>query len=124
MKTRSWTPPDAEKLIGCRLAAGDITSQDGPITARVDGGRPFTRTIYYSFDGVAVAESWIVHGGGHAWYGGNPAGYSRRSGRPRRVRRDDPILPPPRGDHARTLKTATARRRRDCRPGSRTARAG
>ena len=68
------TPANAVKLIGCRLAAGDITSQDGPITARVDGGRPFTRTIYYSFDGVAVAESWIVHGGGHAWYGGNPAG--------------------------------------------------
>ncbi len=67
-------PANAEKLIGCRLAAGDITSHDGPITAPAHRGRPYTRTIYYSFDGVAVAESLIVHGGGHAWYGGNPAG--------------------------------------------------
>jgi poly(hydroxyalkanoate) depolymerase family esterase len=67
-------PVNAEKLIGCRLAAGDITRQDGPLTARADGGRSYSRTIYSSFDGVAVAESWIVHGGGHAWYGGNPSG--------------------------------------------------
>ena len=67
-------PVNAEKLIGCRLAAGDITRQDGPLTARADGGRPYSRTIYSGFDGVAVAESWIVHGGGHAWYGGNPSG--------------------------------------------------
>ncbi len=67
-------PINAEKLIGCRLAAGDITSQDGPLTVRADGGRPYTRTTYYSLDAVAVAQSIIVHGGGHAWYGGNPAG--------------------------------------------------
>jgi poly(hydroxyalkanoate) depolymerase family esterase len=67
-------PINAEKLIGCRLAAGDITSQDGPLTVRADGGRPYTRTTYYGLDAVAVAESIIVHGGGHAWYGGNPAG--------------------------------------------------
>jgi poly(hydroxyalkanoate) depolymerase family esterase len=66
-------PVNAEKLISCRLAAGDITSQNGPITARADSGRPYTRTTYYNLDGLAVAESVIVHGGGHAWYGGNPA---------------------------------------------------
>ena len=67
-------PANAEKLIRCRLAAGDITSQDGPITARADGGRPYTRSTYYSFDDVPLAECLIVHDGGHAWYGGNPAG--------------------------------------------------
>ena len=67
-------PANAEKLIDCRLAAGDIRSQDGPVTARAEGGRSYSRTTYYGVDGVAVAESWIVHGGGHAWYGGNPAG--------------------------------------------------
>ena len=67
-------PANAEKLIACRLAAGDITSQHGPVAARADGGRPYTRTVYENLDGVAVAESLIVHGGGHAWYGGNPAG--------------------------------------------------
>jgi poly(hydroxyalkanoate) depolymerase family esterase len=67
-------PINAEKLISCRLAAGDVTNQDGPVTTRADGGRPFTRTVYYSVDGVAVAECLIVHDGGHAWYGGNPSG--------------------------------------------------
>ena len=67
-------PANAEKLIHCRLAAGDITSQNGPTTTRADRGRPYTRTIYNNLDGVAVAESWIVHGGGHAWYGGSPDG--------------------------------------------------
>jgi poly(hydroxyalkanoate) depolymerase family esterase len=67
-------PVNAEKLITCRLAAGDIASRNGPTTERADSGRPYTRTTYYSSDGLAVAESLIVHGGGHAWYGGNPAG--------------------------------------------------
>jgi poly(hydroxyalkanoate) depolymerase family esterase len=67
-------PINAEKLIGCRLAAGDITRQDGPITVRSGGGRRYTRTTYYGRGAVAVAESVIVHGGGHAWYGGDPAG--------------------------------------------------
>jgi poly(hydroxyalkanoate) depolymerase family esterase len=67
-------PVNAEKLISGRLAAGDITSQNGPITGRADTGRPYTRTSYYSSDGLAVAESLIVQGGGHAWYGGHPAG--------------------------------------------------
>ena len=67
-------PANAEKLIGGRLAAGDITRQDGPTTARADGGRQYTRTTYYSSDGVVAAECVIVHGGGHAWYGGDPSG--------------------------------------------------
>ncbi|MGA2927707.1 MAG: PHB depolymerase esterase, partial [Solirubrobacteraceae bacterium] len=49
-------PVNAEKLIGCRLAAGDIASQDSPITVRADRGRPYTGTVYYSFDDVAVVE--------------------------------------------------------------------
>ncbi|MGH2882033.1 MAG: extracellular catalytic domain type 1 short-chain-length polyhydroxyalkanoate depolymerase, partial [Solirubrobacteraceae bacterium] len=67
-------PVNAEKLIGGRLAAGDITSQDSPTTVRADGRRPYTRTTYRGFGGLVVAESVIVHGGGHAWYGGNPTG--------------------------------------------------
>ncbi|MDQ6730460.1 MAG: hypothetical protein M3022_09190, partial [Actinomycetota bacterium] len=29
---------------------------------------------HHNLDSVPVAECWIVHGGGHAWYGGSPAG--------------------------------------------------
>jgi poly(hydroxyalkanoate) depolymerase family esterase len=67
-------PVNADKLIASRLAAGDITSQDAPVTTRSDSGRPYTRTVHRNLGGTNVAESWIVHGGGHAWYGGSPLG--------------------------------------------------
>ena len=67
-------PVNANKVIASRLAAGDITGQDAPITTRSDRGRSYTRTVHRNLDGIAVAESLIVHGGGHAWYGGSPVG--------------------------------------------------
>ena len=66
-------PVNADKLIASRLAAGDITGQDPP-TTNSQSGRRYTRTVHRNLDGLAVAESWIVHGGGHAWYGGSPVG--------------------------------------------------
>ena len=67
-------PVNADKLIASRLAAGDIASREGPTRTRADGGRPYTRTVHRNREGAAMVEAWIVHGGGHAWYGGNPAG--------------------------------------------------
>ena len=67
-------PVNADKLIASRLAAGDITGRDEPTTTSGDSGRPYSRTVHHNLDGTAVAESWIVHGGGHAWSGGSPVG--------------------------------------------------
>lgn len=67
-------PVNADKVIVSRLAAGDITGHDASITTRSDSGRGYTRTVHRNLDGIAVAESSIVHGGGHAWYGGSPVG--------------------------------------------------
>jgi poly(hydroxyalkanoate) depolymerase family esterase len=67
-------PVNAEKLIASRLAAGDITGRHGPTTINEPSGRPYSRVQHNNLDGAVVAESWIVHGGGHAWYGGSPAG--------------------------------------------------
>ncbi len=67
-------PINADKVIASRLGAGDITSNDPPTTTRGDSGRAYTRTLSRNGHGIAVVESWIVHGGGHAWYGGNPVG--------------------------------------------------
>lgn len=66
-------PVNADKLIASRLAAGDITGHDASIT-RSESGRSYTRTVHRNLHGIAVAESSIVHGGGHAWYGGSPVG--------------------------------------------------
>jgi poly(hydroxyalkanoate) depolymerase family esterase len=67
-------PVNAERLIGARLAIGDATGQDGPTTIDGGGGHRYSRTVHRDADGRAVVESLIVHGGGHAWYGGSPTG--------------------------------------------------
>jgi poly(hydroxyalkanoate) depolymerase family esterase len=67
-------PVNADRLIAARLAAGDITGRDGPTKTFADSGRPYSATVHTNLDGTAVVESLIVHGGGHAWYGGSPDG--------------------------------------------------
>jgi poly(hydroxyalkanoate) depolymerase family esterase len=67
-------PVNAEKLIAARLAVGDVTASDGPTTVSGDTGHAYTRTIHRNTGGLAVAESLIVQGGRHAWYGGSPVG--------------------------------------------------
>jgi poly(hydroxyalkanoate) depolymerase family esterase len=65
---------NADRLMASRLAVGDITGQDGPLRMDDGNGHPYSRTVHTNREGTAVAESWIVHGGGHAWSGGSPAG--------------------------------------------------
>jgi poly(hydroxyalkanoate) depolymerase family esterase len=67
-------PINAEKLIASRAAAGDITRRDDATTTRMDGKRSYTRTTHANRKGAIVLEAWIIHGGGHAWSGGSPAG--------------------------------------------------
>ncbi len=75
-------PVNADKVIASRLAAGDITGHDAAITTRSGNGRSHTRTVHRNGAGIAVAESLIVHGGGHAWYGGSPVGSYTDAQRP------------------------------------------
>lgn len=60
-------------------AGGFAGSKARPITGEVrrgrsKGGRDFTRTLYRSVKGEIIFENWTIHGGGHAWFGGNRAG--------------------------------------------------
>lgn len=44
-------------------------------------GHAFTQKIYKNDDEAVIAEHWIIHGAGHAWSGGSPAGsYTDPSG--------------------------------------------
>lgn len=40
----------------------------------VPNGHAFSRTLHLDRDGKTVVEQWVVHGAGHAWFGGDPAG--------------------------------------------------
>ena len=46
-----------------------IETQQG----QAPGGHRYTRTIHGT-DATTVLEQWAVHGGGHAWFGGDKAG--------------------------------------------------
>jgi poly(hydroxyalkanoate) depolymerase family esterase len=41
---------------------------------RVFGGHAYTRTIHTDASGRGFFEHWSIHGAGHAWSGGSPAG--------------------------------------------------
>jgi poly(3-hydroxybutyrate) depolymerase len=68
---------NAEQLVAQWLGGGPAPArrQDTSTAQASEGnGRAFTRTRYEDGAGHAVAENWLVHGGGHAWSGGGSDG--------------------------------------------------
>ena len=69
-------PINADKIIAGRLAstaAGNVRSRTTHGSG--DNTHPHTRTVHTDTrTGTVIAESWLVEGAGHAWFGGNAAG--------------------------------------------------
>ncbi len=67
-------PRNGDQVIaqaGAATAAGVRTEIE---RGQVPGGHGYTHTIHRDGEGRIGFEQWLVHGGGHAWSGGSPAG--------------------------------------------------
>src|SRR5437762_4809805 len=51
-----------------------ISTQKEVHRGQVPGGHAYTRTILSDASGRGILEHWNIHGAGHAWSGGSPAG--------------------------------------------------
>ena len=64
-------PRNGEQVIRESLDAGAASSVE---RGQVPGGHAYTRAVQRDSSGRVVLEHWLVHGAGHAWSGGSPAG--------------------------------------------------
>ena len=55
-------------------SVGAASPQTNVHRGRVPGGHAYTRTVLTEPGGRAILEHWNIHGAGHAWSGGCPAG--------------------------------------------------
>lgn len=66
-------PANVDTLIASRTSAGDGTLTE-VVSAGEHRGRGYDRVCYQDASGEVVVETWTVRGGGHTWFGGDPAG--------------------------------------------------
>lgn len=65
-------PRNGAEIIARANASGDL--QASVEHGSVATGHTYTRSIHQDANGRGVLELWVVHGAGHAWSGGSPAG--------------------------------------------------
>ena len=66
-------PRNGDEVIAQAKAAA-IELQATMQRGQVPGGHAYSRTVYADPAGGALLEQWTIHGAGHAWAGGSPAG--------------------------------------------------
>ena len=64
-------PRNGDQVIAQRRTA---SMQKTVHRGRVPGGHAYTRTIHTDASARTIFEHWEIHGAGHAWSGGSPAG--------------------------------------------------
>lgn len=67
-------PQNVEWLLSDVTGASAKADNAVSETGQVAGGHAYTRTVFREGRRGVVAERWVVHGGGHAWFGGDPDG--------------------------------------------------
>ena len=71
---RTVHPHNGDQVTAQLREALSIDSQATVEKRRVPGGRAYSRMLYHDASGQAIFEQWVIHGAGHAWSGGSPAG--------------------------------------------------
>jgi len=68
-------PRNGERVVSQSVEQHSASSIDASTErGQVPGGHAYTRTVHRDSAGRVVLEHWLVHEGGHAWFGGNPGG--------------------------------------------------
>jgi poly(hydroxyalkanoate) depolymerase family esterase len=67
-------PRNGDQIIAqaSAIAAEDVRKQIE--RGRIPGGHAYSRTSLSTVSGETFLEQWVIHGAGHAWSGGSPAG--------------------------------------------------
>ncbi len=66
------SPVNADQIVSQFKAGTDLRA--GVSRGRSENGTAYTRTVQTDAEGTGVIEHWVLHGAGHAWSGGSPAG--------------------------------------------------
>jgi poly(hydroxyalkanoate) depolymerase family esterase len=67
-------PRNGDHVVAQALAAATTGLRTEVQRGQVPGGHAYSRTLHADARGRVVVERWLVHGAGHAWSGGSPAG--------------------------------------------------
>src|ERR1700738_66906 len=67
-------PRNADQIIAQSRANMTVDLQTRVQHGRVPGGHAYSRTLHADASGRTVLGQWVIHGAGHAWSGGSPAG--------------------------------------------------
>ena len=64
-------PANADAVVAQAIAG---TLRRSAVEGREPGGHAYTKTAFADAAGRVLIEQWTIHGAGHAWSGGSPAG--------------------------------------------------
>ena len=71
-RDRTVHPHNSEQVLAQAMADTELNKRVE--LGQVPGGHAYTRALYTDGKGTVMLESWTIHGAGHAWSGGSPAG--------------------------------------------------
>ncbi|WP_128565635.1 alpha/beta hydrolase family esterase [Methylobacterium crusticola] len=69
---RTVSPVNGDQALAQAQPDGELTITT--VEGRSSGGMAYTQTVLSEPNGLWASEHWILHGAGHAWAGGHPAG--------------------------------------------------